>query len=216
MAERKGLLITFEGIDGSGKSTHLRRLAGWLESQGLVYKTYAEPGGTALGQIIRDILLKNGEPIDIRTEALLFLAARAELAATVLLPQLSAGTIILLDRFTDSTIAYQGYGRGIDLGDLTAMTKFSAQGLEPDITFFLDILPEQALRRCRRPHQPLDRFESAGLGYFTKVREGYLALATAHQKRIHILDSSLSIEAVSKRIVETTSLKLINTGHVVK
>lgn len=216
MAERKGLLITFEGIDGSGKSTHLRRLALWLETQGIVPKTYAEPGGTGLGNLIRDILLKSTEPTDIRTEALLFLTARSELVATILLPALAAGAIILLDRFTDSTLAYQGWGRGIDLGDLDRMARFAAHGLVPDLTFFLDIPPQQASKRCHRPHQAQDRFESAGLEYFARVREGYLALAKAHQERIHLLDSSLSLEVVSTRIVELTSLKLINTGHMVK
>jgi len=216
MAERKGLLITFEGIDGSGKSTHLRRLANWLEAQGLACKTYAEPGGTDLGRKLRDFLLNGGEPIDIRTEALLFLAARSELVATILLPALFAGTIILLDRFTDSTIAYQGYGRGIDLNELNSMAKFAAHGLEADLTFFLDIPPGSALMRCRHLHQTPDRFESEGLEYYTKVREGYLALAKARQERLKILDSSLTIEAVSKKIVEITRLKLIATGYPVK
>ena len=214
MAERKGLLITFEGIDGSGKSTHLRRLALWLEKQGIVPKTYAEPGGTDLGHHIRDILLKGKEPIEIRTEALLFLAARSELVSTVLLPSLAAGAVILLDRFTDSTLAYQGYGRGIDLNELSNLAKFAAHGLEPDLTFFLDISPEQASKRCHRPHQAQDRFESAGLEYFARVREGYLALAKAQQGRMRLLDSSLSIDEVSKKIVEITTSKLINTSHM--
>jgi dTMP kinase len=216
MAERKGLLITFEGIDGSGKSTHLRRLALWLEAHGITPQTFAEPGGTDLGHRIRDILLKSNEPMNIHTEALLFLAARSELVATIVLPALAAGAIILLDRFTDSTIAYQGYGRGIDLNELSNLAKFAAHGLEPDLTFFLDITPEQASQRCHRPQQAQDRFESAGIDYYVKVREGYLALASAQQERIHVLDSSLSVEAVSTRIVELTSLKLINTGHMVK
>ncbi len=215
MAKRKGLLITFEGIDGSGKSTHLRRLALWLEAHGIVAQSYAEPGGTDLGNRIRDILLKGKEPIDIRTEALLFLAARSELVSTVLLPALAAGAVILLDRFTDSTLAYQGYGRGIDLNELSNLARFAAHGLQPDLTFFLDIPPEQASKRCHRPQQAQDRFETAGLEFYTRVREGYLALAQAQQERIKVLDSSLSMEVVSKKIVEITSSKLVNAGYSV-
>jgi dTMP kinase len=215
MAERKGLLITFEGIDGSGKSTHMRRLAEWMKTQSIIPQTYAEPGGTDLGKRIREMLLKDQKPIDIRTEALLFLAARSELVATVLLPALAAGAVILLDRFTDSTIAYQGYGRGIDLNELTNLARFAAHGLEPDLTFFLDIPPEQASKRCHRPQQAQDRFESAGLDFYTRIRAGYLTLAQAYQERIHVLDSSLTIEAVSKRIAEITGLKLISAGFTV-
>jgi dTMP kinase len=216
MAERKGLLITFEGIDGSGKSTHLRRLAEWMKAQGIAPQTYAEPGGTALGEKIRDMLLKGSDPINIRTEALLFLAARSELVATVLLPALSDESVILLDRFTDSTLAYQGWGRGIDLADLTRLAWFAAYGLQPDLTFFLDIPPEEAFKRSHRPHQARDRFESAGLEYFARVREGYLALAQAHRERITVLDSSLSIEVVSQKIVDIARTGLINSGYMVE
>jgi dTMP kinase len=216
MAERRGLLITFEGIDGSGKSTHLRLLAEWMKSQGIIPQTYAEPGGTALGRKLREILLNGGDPIDIRTEALLFLAARSELVATVLLPELEASTIILLDRFTDSTLAYQGWGRGIDIAELTRLAYFAAHSLEADLTFFLDIPPQQAIKRCRRPHRAADRFESAGLEYFNRVREGYLALAQTHQDRIIVLDSSLSMEAVSKKIVDVTQTRLKISGHMLE
>ncbi len=183
----KGRLITFEGIDGCGKSTQAHLLYERLRKHGRECAIYREPGGTPLGENIRKILLNQSEKIDIVAEMLLFSAARAELIGQVIKPLLSKGRVILLDRFIDSTIAYQGYGRGINISLIESVNNVVVQGIEPDATFLLDIDPEDSMQRLRRAH---DRMEQEGIAFMKKVRTGYLTLAESDSSRFHVLDGT--------------------------
>jgi len=167
-----GKLITFEGIDGSGKSTQIQMLENEFEKLGVEYKTFREPGGTELSEKIRNILLdkKNIELITT-AESLLFAAARAQLTAQKIQPAIIRGIFVICDRFTDSTIAYQGYGRELDIKKLQEINNIATDGLKPDITFILDINPD--VSKIRIGAEALDRMEAAGKDFFERVRQGY-------------------------------------------
>ncbi len=196
-----GHLITFEGIDGAGKSTHLRWLAARLEAQGLPVTVSREPGGTALGERLRDLLLQPGTGMDPETEALLVFAARREHLAQVILPALARGNWVLCDRFTDATFAYQGYARGVSLQKLRQLERWVQEELRPDHTLVFDLDPSIAGRRAGAVREP-DRFESEQEAFHRRVREGYLAIARAEPARVHVLDASLPLEDIQKRLEE--------------
>ena len=167
-----GRLVTFEGIDGSGKSTQVQLLEQELKRIRVQFITFREPGGTKLSEKIREILLdKENIELSSTAESLLFAAARAQLTTEKIKLALGKGTFVICDRFIDSTIAYQGYGRGLDINDLEMINNIATDGLTPDLTFILDINPSKAVERMDTVAP--DRMEATGVDYFRKVREGY-------------------------------------------
>ena len=197
----QGSLITFEGIDGSGKTTQIHMLENEFNKLGVDYKTFREPGGTELSEKIREILLdkENIELIPI-AESLLFAAARAQLTAEQIKPAIAKGEFVICDRFTDSTIAYQGYGRGLDIKKLETINHIATAGLMPDITFILDIAPEVAAKRMRA--ESPDRMESTGMEFFRRIQEGYHHIKDQNPNRCKIIDADQSPENVFKDIKE--------------
>lgn len=185
------MLISFEGIDGCGKSTHIKKLKAYLTDKGYDVHVFREPGGTPLSEQIREILLNSKDDIHPLAESLLFSAARAQLVATRIRPLLDTGAIVILDRFYDSTTAYQGYGRqAVPVPDIERLNKLATQNLEPDITIYLKLDPEMAYQRRKKVRKE-DRMEQAGADFFKRVNAGFDALA-AREKRIVAFDSSRS------------------------
>ncbi len=212
--DMEGKLIVFEGVEGCGKTTQLQRTREWLQrilDSGSVPPVVVtrEPGGTELGACLRRLLLSNdaGKPIQDSAELLLYAADRAQHVEEVLKPQLTLGAIILCDRYTDSTIAYQGYGRGLMVGKIYQLNSIATGGLESDLTLWLDIDVEVSLARKRLLSRP-DRIEQADLAFHRRVQQGYVELARSHPKRIVRVDASLSEEAVQEQIQAILSQRL--------
>jgi dTMP kinase len=187
----QGLFITVEGIDGSGKTTVANAVAERLRREGFAVVVTAEPGGTPLGERLRQLLLHE-KPLSAWAEAFLFLAARAEHVAQVIRPALREGTIVLCDRFADSTIAYQGFGRGLPVDELRRLNEVATGGLHPHLTILLDVNPEIGLQRVQRPTV----FEGRDSAFHHRVRQGFLWLAAQEPHRIKIVDASQPLEAV--------------------
>lgn len=202
----RGRFITFEGGEGCGKSTQVKRLAAALEAKGVKVLLTREPGGTRLAEMIRTLLKDETEdpPVD-RAELLLFLAARAQLVRNVIRPALDAGTWVLSDRFSDSTIAYQGYGRGLSVDFVKAANEFACEGLTPDLTFLLDVEPSVAAQRMRgreaATNTSADRIERAGDEFHARLRRGFLELAAANPSRIVTIDASGTPDEVARKIL---------------
>jgi len=191
---KKGYLITFEGIDGSGKTTQAELLYGRLRSHGRIVQLLREPGGTPIGERIRSILLDVAHTdMSPLTELFLYLAARAQLTASVILPALDRGEDVILDRFIDSTVAYQGYARGLGIEETTTLNRIATRGLVPDLTFVIDCEPACALGRLGRRR---DRLESEGIQFMKMVREGFLVVKERERKRVIVCDGSKDIEEV--------------------
>ena len=195
--------IAFEGIEGCGKTTQIRMAGEYLTAQGLNCLATDEPGGTPLGKIIREMLLNIGPyPISPRAELLLFVAARAQHVQDVIIPALEQGKWVLCDRFIDATLAYQGFGRGLDIAVIKGLHDFSTASLTPALTILFDMPVEAGLRRALGRIARLqgmdreDRFEREDLTFHRRVREGYLALAAEHPERYRIIDASREIAAV--------------------
>lgn len=186
----KGKFITFEGSEGSGKSTQIRLAQEYLESKGQNVLFVREPGGVQISERIREILLDNGT-LDMgdECETLLYMAARAQLVAEVIVPALDKGTVILCDRFLDSTVAYQGYGNGVDVNTIKAIGAFATRGCQPDLTFLFDIDVDEGFARIQRPK---DRIENRGADYHSRVRAGYLAIAKNEPERVKIIEAHCS------------------------
>ena len=196
----KGLFISFEGTDGSGKSTHMRLMAEKLQELGYTVLMTREPGGCPISEKIREIVLdRENVTMTPVTEALLYAAARAQHVAEVIKPALAAGQIVITDRFVDSSVAYQGYGRGLGQEQVEAMNAPAIDGLLPDITFFLSVEAEEAVRRFSR--QEMDRLEMAGTELQDKVRSAFLKLAS-ESDRIVTIDSSRPKLDVHKTIAD--------------
>ena len=194
----EGIFLTFEGIEGCGKTTQMRRLAETLAAQGVPVLTTLEPGEGPLGRRIReDLLAHHSEPLDPTAELMLYLADRAQHVSRVLLPALKAGKVVLCDRYTDSTLAYQGYGRRIDPAWIQELNAFVTQGLTPRLTFLFDCPPEVGLSRIRGA---MDRMEAEDLAFHRRVRKGYLALAAAEPDRIVVIDATRSVETVFRDV----------------
>ena len=187
-AAARGKFVTLEGIDGAGKSTHVQWLAERLRAQGRDVVVTREPGGTPLGERLREIILH--EAMDLDTEALLVFAARQEHVRRVIAPSLAAGTWVLSDRFTDATFAYQGGGRGIPFERLEVLEAWVQQGLQPDLTLFFDVPVAVGQERLRQATAAPDRFEREQAAFFERVRTGYLRRAAAAPGRFRIIDSS--------------------------
>ncbi|MBR0308026.1 MAG: dTMP kinase [Mogibacterium sp.] len=200
-SDKKGLFITLEGGDGAGKSTQIRNIESFFAERGMLVLHTREPGGTPIGEKLRDILLdrENGE-MDAVTEMLIYAASRAQHVREVIIPALERGEVVICDRFTDSSVAYQGFGR--KLGDVVEKVNREATGgLEPDITFWLDIDPEAGRARAARAGEP-DRLEKEALEFHYRLYEGYKALAAKYPERIKRIDASETPEAMAEKICE--------------
>lgn len=201
----KGLFITFEGIDGSGKSTQAMLLKDRFNQLDRPVVFTKEPGGTPLGKKIREILLNdNMNPV---SEFLLFAADRKEHAKKIIIPSLADGKIVISDRFADSSVAYQGFGRGVPIDFISFVHQNILSGLKPDLTFIIDILPEIGLERLAER----DRIERGGMDFLNKVREGYLELARA-DKRFVVIDGTAVLEKVANSIWEFISRWELSNG----
>jgi dTMP kinase len=206
----RGKFITFEGGEGCGKSTQVRRLMAALERKGISVLLTREPGGTRLAEQIRSLLKDETEdpPCD-RAELLLFLAARAQLVKNVIRPVLEAGTWVISDRFSDSTLAYQGYGRGLSLDVIRAANDFACEGLKPDRTILLDVDPVTSRARMRgreaSTNTKADRIERAGDDFHARLRKGFFELAAAEPSRIVTIDASGTEDDVWERVWKSTT-----------
>ncbi len=192
--------ISFEGIDGSGKTTHVKSFCNYLINRGIDVISSREPGGTPLGEDVRSFALKQYADKSKKTELFLFEACRAELFKQVIAPALQQGKMVVVDRFCDSTLAYQGYGNGNNLDTVKFVDDFATDGLKPDLTFYLDIDPQKALER-RAGRAVVDNIEERGLEYQMRVRQGYLNILRDNPNRVVLIDANQSIDAVDKSII---------------
>lgn len=195
----RGLFITLEGGEGAGKSTLIRHLAEQMEKRGSAFLITREPGGSPLGEKVRALLLESQDCIDARSELLLFLAARAEHVTRVIEPALARGEIVLCDRFTHSTLAYQGYGRGLNLEELQGLCSFAAHGLKPDLTLYLDV-PVAIGKKRREQRSAADRMEREEITFHEKVRAGFLDMAKGGE--MYVIDARAQAEEVAQKAWE--------------
>lgn len=198
----KGKFLVFEGIDGSGKTTQLKLLGDKLATRGYPVLFTREPGGTRIGETVRDLLLdpQHSELVPV-AEAFLYAAARAQHVAQVILPALQEGKIVLCDRFLDSSLAYQGYGRGLDVGQLEKLNEVATAGLKPDLVLLLDFLCDTGMDRIAESGREVDRIEQEDRVFHRKVRAGYLALAERDANRYRVIDANRSIDQIHGDIV---------------
>lgn len=204
-----GFFITFEGPDGSGKSTQIALLAEHLAGQGLAVRLTREPGGTPISEQVRALLhdLRNRE-MSPRAEILLYSAARAQLVSQIIRPHLAAGGLVLSDRYADSTLAYQGFGHGLDLDILRLITAFATDHLRPDLTLLLDLEAETGLRRRQQGGVEWNRLDAYDLAFHQRVRAGYLELAAAEPERWVILDAALDRDALQAAVRQVVAERL--------
>lgn len=198
----RGLFITFEGADGCGKTTQMKLLDEFLRNKSFDVVTTIEPGGVGVGQKIREILLNYDGDVSSNCEAFLFLANRAQNIDSVVKPAVADGKIVLCDRHIDSTIAYQGYGRGVDIEQLKMLNDLATSKFKPDLTLVFDIDVETSMQRVGKNK---DRLESAGKDFHQRVRNGYLDLAKQEPERIKVIDARGSIEIVFEKVKEIIS-----------
>ena len=196
----RGKFITFEGIDGAGKSTHIAGVAELVRSRGLNAVSTREPGGTPLGEKLRELLLH--EPMHLETEAMLMFAARREHLAEVIEPALVRGDWVICDRFSDATYAYQGGGRGLDKAKFAALEQWVHGHLQPDLTFLFDLAPEVASGRISAQGRVLDRFEQERADFHVRVREAYLERAAAAPQRICVINADQPLAVIKNQIEE--------------
>lgn len=202
----RGLFLSLDGIDGTGKSTQCQLLTDWLRAQRFHVTPCTDPGGTAVGAVIRSLLLDHRQDMTLPCEAFLFMASRAQLVAEVIWPALAGGQVVVSDRFLLANVVYQGHAGGIDPEQLWQMGRLSTGGLEPDLTLVLDLPIELALvRRQTRvpgPQGAADRMESRAVEFHYRVREGFLEEAQRRPERIRVIDASPPIEVVHERICQ--------------
>lgn len=202
---KKGLFITFEGADGCGKTTQMDLLAEYLKNNGKEVLLTREPGGKGLGEKVREILLNYDGDVSDKCESFLFLADRAQNIDIIVNPAVEKGKIVLCDRHIDSTVAYQGYGRGLDIERINMLNNLATNGHKPDLTFVFDIDVETSMKRVGKEK---DRMESAGIDFHNRVRKGYLELAKQEPKRIKVLDATKSIEEIHNEVIKIINEKL--------
>ncbi|KJL49394.1 Thymidylate kinase [Microbacterium hydrocarbonoxydans] len=208
MTAGRGAWITLEGGDGSGKTTQSNLLADWLADAGHTVVRTREPGGSEVGQLIRDIVLHHRGDIAPRAEALLYAADRAHHVATVVRPALERGEIVLQDRYLDSSVAYQGAGRVLDGTEIRDLSLWAAEGALPDLTLLLDLDPAAARRRLDSADKPFDRLEAEKAEFHGRVRDAYLALAAAEPERFLVLDATASVDDIAAQIRERVAALL--------
>lgn len=194
----QGLFITFEGPDGCGKTTQMKLLAEYFEKKGKEVVLTREPGGKGLGEKVREILLNYDGEVSDRCESFLFLADRAQNIDIIVNPAVKEGKIVLCDRHIDSTVAYQGYGRGLNIDRINMLNNLATNGKKPDLTLVFDVDVETSMKRVGKEK---DRMESAGIDFHNRVRKGYLELAKQEPKRIKVLDATKSIEGIHKDVI---------------
>ena len=194
----QGLFITFEGPDGCGKTTQMKLLAEYFEKKGKEVVLTREPGGKGLGEKVREILLNYDCEVSDRCESFLFLADRAQNIDIIVNPAVKEGKIVLCDRHIDSTVAYQGYGRGLNIDRINMLNNLATNGKKPDLTLVFDVDVETSMKRVGKEK---DRMESAGIDFHNRVRKGYLELAKQEPKRIKVLDATKSIEEIHKDVI---------------
>ena len=200
---KRGLFITFEGADGCGKTTQLNMLKDYLTGKGYDVLLTREPGGRGLGEKVREILLNYDGVVSDRCESFLFLADRAQNIDIIVNPAVEQGKIVLCDRHTDSTVAYQGYGRGLDIEQINMLNNLATHNQKPDLTFVFDVDIETSMKRVG---QNKDRMENSGMEFFNRVRNGYLQLAKNEPNRIKVIDSTKTIDEVFedvKKIIDS-------------
>lgn len=192
--------VALEGVEGAGKTTQAQLLEEWLTREGIAYTLAREPGGTEVGEAIRTVVQDRPElDVSIETELLLYLASRASFVRQIVEPALARGEFVIADRFSMSTYAYQGYGRGLDLESVRAMDRFATGGLIPRMYLFFDLPVEAGRRRQRVANQSDDRIEQAGSELLERVRRGYLEMAE-HDPTVHLIDASRSAEEVHEEV----------------
>lgn len=202
---KKGLFITFEGADGCGKTTQLNLLADYLQKKGQEVVITREPGAGDVGKKIREIVLHYDGAVSPTCEAFLYLADRAQNTDMIIAPAVNAGKIVLCDRHTDSSVAFQGYGRGLDIERIKMFNKVATSGLVPDLTFVFDIDVETALSRVGKKW---DRIEAEGIEFHEKVRQGFLEIAKQEPYRVKVINSKDSIENIFEQVKEIIAEKL--------
>ncbi|MEV8174715.1 dTMP kinase [Microbacterium sp. NPDC079176] len=205
MTADSGVWITLEGGDGSGKTTQSNLLGQWLTDAGRTVVRTREPGGSEVGQLIRDIVLHHRGDIAPRAEALLYAADRAHHVATVVRPALARGEVVLQDRYLDSSVAYQGAGRVLDGDEIRDLSLWAAEGALPDLTVLLDLDPESARVRLDSADKPFDRLEAEKTEFHARVRDAYLALAQAEPERFLVLDAAATPENIAEQIRDRVS-----------
>ena len=196
---KKGLFITLEGADGCGKTTQLNLLKEYLTSRGYEIVVTREPGGKGLGEKLREILLNYDGEVSDRCEAFLYLADRAQNIDTIIKPAINSGKIVLCDRHTDSSVAYQGYGREQNIDNINMLNELAVNGVHPDLTIVFDIDTETSMERVGAEK---DRLESAGIEFHKRVRNGYLEIAKKNTQRIKVVDASQTIEDVQRDVIK--------------
>ena len=195
----RGLLISVEGVEGSGKSTHCRLLGQWLTARGLELVLTSEPDGTPLGSAIRALFEQDGMPPTPLTQTFLFMAARQQHIAEVIRPALARGAVVVSDRYADATLAYQGFGGGMELETIRDLNALATGGVMPDLTILLDLDPAEGIRRIS--DRPLDAFEKMDMGFHHRVREGYLEIARAEKNRVVVLSAAQPKDALHAAVV---------------
>jgi dTMP kinase len=206
---RKGLFITFEGADGCGKTTQMNLLKEYLQTKGFDIVTTREPGAKGLGEHIRKLLLDYDGVVSNKCESFLFLADRAQNIDTIVTPAINKGKIVLCDRHTDSTVAYQGYGRGLDINKINKLNTIATGGKTPDLTFVFDVDVETSMQRVGTEK---DRMENSGKEFFNRVRNGYLEIAQKEPNRVYIIDSTKSIEEVFESVLKNPKIQELLNG----
>jgi len=199
--ESREMFITFEGIDGVGKSTQIDLVEKWLDSKGLPYIRSFEPGGTDLGQEIRHLLLHRKGDVSARSEALLYAADRAHHVHTKIKPALGEGKVVLGDRYFDSSVAYQGAARELDLDEVRDISLWAIDNLLPDLTVLLDLDAKEAMTRRNQTGEGPDRLEQEKVDFFERAREAYLELANREPERFLVLDASETVEQISQKLI---------------
>ena len=197
------LFITFEGADGCGKTTQIELLNEYLYKKGFKTLVTREPGAKGLGEKLREILLNYDGEVSPNCESFLFLADRAQHVDCVIKPALKDGVIVLCDRHTDSTVAYQGYGRQLDIEQIKKLNEIAVNGLKPDLTIVFDIDIETSMQRVGKTK---DRMESAGTDFFNRVRNGYLAIANEEPNRVKVINSAGTIEDIHEKVVKLVEM----------
>ena len=212
--QSSGLFIAFEGGDGAGKSTQAARLAGSLESRGLTVLRTREPGGSPIGEKLRSLVLDHGHGhIDAHTEALIFAASRAAHASQVIRPALARGEVVLTDRYIDSSVAYQGAGRGLGAGAVLSVNEWATSGLRPDLTVLLDVHPAEGRSRRTAGDAAEDRMESEADEFHARIRQAFLDLAAARPENYLVLEAGLPVEEIAGLILGRVEELLAAAGR---